>query len=349
VGPSTSGAANHIRLTETPPASIKDTDLANWVAANIGAAKSDAGPPWPAPTADAQGNNQTIYSLFIPPTMNVVDSSSSSGATMCSEGAGGYHDNVVINGKPVSYAVNFDCKGFTVADVEETAAHEYVEAATDPYPSFPGGNANPTQLGYVGFDEPHLSWDIYTGFQDEVGDACEFWGDVYYQETGSFPYWVQRVWSNKAALQGHHPCSPAPAGPYSGMTLFPAQESDITVDLTSVGDTKHTTKGFKAAVGKTATFEVGYFSDGAMSPWTITYDFPAQTQLTDNNGNAISNGAATVTIDRLSGQNGEKATVTVTPTAAGQLGFQIMAITWDPPAGKSNASPRYLPILIQNQ
>jgi hypothetical protein len=57
-----------------------------------------------------------------------------------------------------------------------------------------------------------------------------------------------------------------------------------------------------------------------------------------------------VSIDRTSGVNGEKAAVSVTPTVAGPLGFQLMAITWDNPVDAEAAlyAPHYLPILIVN-
>ena len=61
---------------------------------------------------------------------------------------------------PVAYSVTLECSSQTVPDLEETVAHEYVEAATDPYPST-------NTLAYVGFDPNHLSWDIYTGFADD--------------------------------------------------------------------------------------------------------------------------------------------------------------------------------------
>jgi hypothetical protein len=279
--------------------------------------------------------------------MSVTDPGS--GTSFCTEGAGGYHDNVIVDGKPVSYAVNLFCTGMSTTDVEETAAHEYAEAATDPYPSYPNTNANPTELGYVGFDANHLAWDVYTGFQDELGDACEFWGDSYYTLPSPFPYAVQRIWSNKGALAGHNPCSPVETGAYQGMTLFPNQESDISIDLTSQGGGIMPTKGFHALVNQSVTFQVGFFSDAAAAAWTIGYDFPTTTQLYDASGNPLGNGTATVSIDHGTGENGNKAYVTVTPTAAGPLGFQIMAITWDQPAASSPYLWRYLPILILNQ
>ena len=55
-----------------------------------------------------------------------------------------------------------------------------------------------------------------------------------------------------------------------------------------------------------------------------------------------------MTIDTTSGQNGDTATVTVTPTQKGPAGFHLIAITWDPPT--SNAfMPRYLPVLLVDQ
>src|SRR5208283_2795224 len=118
---------------------------------------------------------------------------------------------------------NLQCAPLSLPDVEETAAHETVEAATNPYPES-------TSLGYVGFDPDHLAWDLYTGFNDELADACQNWQDSYYQESGSFPYWVQRSWSNKSALAGHDPCVPAATGAYHGMTLFPSEQSTATIN-----------------------------------------------------------------------------------------------------------------------
>jgi hypothetical protein len=48
------------------------------------------------------------------------------------------------------------------------------------------------------------------------------------------------------------------------------------------------------------------------------------------------------------GQNGDQATVTVTPTMKGEGGFQVLAITWDAPSA-SGYLPRYLPILLVDE
>jgi hypothetical protein len=217
-----------------------------------------------------------------------------------------------------------------------------VEAATNPE-----SNAS-TPQGYTGFDPQHLAWDLYTGFNDELADACQNWQDSYYQETGSFPYWVQRSWSNAAALLGHDPCAPAASGTYYGVTFFPSQESMTTVNLTSLGGAPSATRGFNVSVGTPLTFQVGYFSDASMAPWTIAYDFPTTTQLFSETGNPIGNGAATVSIDKTSGQNGDMANVTVTVSARGEAGFHVMAITWDAPT-QSGFSPHYMPVVLVDQ
>jgi hypothetical protein len=351
VGAATSGASNHVRMTQ-PLGSLSYYDLQNFVIATVTAAEADGGapgaldggspnPPWPVPTKDTKGNVQTIYSLFIPSSATVTDPGS--GMSFCTEGGLGYHDAVQVNGVPVAYAVNLECPGEPDDGIEETAAHECVEAATNPY-------STTTNLGYVNFDTNHIAWDLYTGLlgSDELADACQNWQDSYFQETGSFPYWVQRSWSNASAMAGHDPCVPAPSTPYQGMTLFPSQESTVKLNLASIGAGMVNTLGFGVTVGQPTTFQVGFYSDASTGPWTITYDFPASTQLFSTSGAPIGNGKATVAIDQTSGQNGDKANVTVTVTTKGTAGFHVMAITWDPPT-MTGFLPHYLPLVLVDQ
>jgi len=343
VGPATSGPSNHVRMTRPLPASLSFKDVENLVIGAVQAAQSDGGvayigapdvgapnPPWPLPTLDANADPQTIYSLFIPASTRETDPS---GSSFCLQGGFGYHDFVAVGTTLVAFAVNGECAGQTVASLQEGATHEAIEAATNPLET----------MGYLGFDPDHAAWDIYTGYQDELGDACEYWEDSYYQESGSFPYWVQRSWSNTSALAGHDPCVPAPATPYQGMTLFPSQESTVRIDPSALGfgGKATNTKGFTATLGQPLTFQVGYFSDGSTAPWNIAYDFPADLPTT---GSSVSNGKATVTIDQTSGQNGDMANVTVTVTAKGTIGFHVMAITWGPTS--RDFLPHYLPVVI---
>ena len=367
VGPATSGSANHVHMVAPLPKTMSYYDLQNFVLLSLGGTLPDAGPPggtadagdadagdasaaanspWPAPTsADGGDGTPMLYALFIPASTAVIEPGS--GRAFCDLGGIGYHDSVNVDGKLVAYSVVLECASQTLGDLEESAAHEYTEAATNPYVE------TTNQLGYTGFDPSYLGWTLYTGdFGNEIADVCQSWADSYYQESPSFPYWVQRVWSNAHASAGHDPCVPAPSGAYHGMTLFPAQESSLSIDVTAAGMGLMTTRGFHAPVGQPVTFQVGFYSDAAADPWTIAYDFPSSIGLYDFFGKPIANGTATVTIDKTSGQNGEKATVTVTPSKAGQLGFQRMAITWDPPASDAHATgllPHYQPIILLNQ
>jgi hypothetical protein len=356
VGPATSGAANHVRMMRPLPASLSYTDLQNFVTAALTQAvsppdggapesgasdsgASDAGPPdpvWPAPTIDAKGVSQTIYSLFIPSSTAVTDPGT--GTSFCLEGATGYHASVAVGTTNLAYAVTLDCAPVSSASVEETAAHETIESATDPYE---GTGSD----GYHGYDANHLAWDLYTGYNDELADACENWQYAYTQLSGSFPYWVQLSWSNAAVLAGHDPCVPSPTGPHHGMTLFPKEETTVSPNLSVIGLGTQASLGFDVTIGQPIQFHVGFYSDAPAAPWAISYDFPATLPTFDTNFMPLGNGSGTVTLSQTQGQNGDEVTVTVKSTAKGEGGFQVMAITWDPPTG-SGFSPKYLPVLL---
>lgn len=357
VGAATSATANHVRMVRPLPATLSYTDLQNFVTAALtqalapadggtpdsggsDAGASDAGPPdpvWPAPTIGASGVAQTIYSLFIPSSTAVTDPGT--GVSFCTEGATGYHAYATVGTTDLAYAVNLECPSMSAVMVEQTAAHEMIESATDPYDG--SGFAD----GYHGYDANHLAWDLYTGYNDELADACQAWQYAYTQLTGSFPYGVQLSWSNAAARAGHDPCVPSPAGPYHGMTLFPSEETSVSANLSVVGLTTQTSRGFEVTIGKPIQFHVGFFSDAPTAAWTISYDFPATLATFDTNFNPLGNGSGTVMLSQTTGKNGDQATVTVTSTAKGEGGFQVMAITWDPPTG-SGFLPKYLPILL---
>lgn len=356
VGPATSGPSNHVRMTQPLPSTFSYTDMQGFVVAWVQAALADAGAPeagadagdagapdptWPAPTLDASGNDRTIYSLFVPASTDETDPGSHMG--FCVEGGFAYHDDVIVDGKPIAYAVTLECSSMTLPDLEESAAHEMVEAATDP------DSESSPPVGYIGFDTNHVAWDLYTGYNDELADACQNWQDSYIQQTGTFPYWVQSSWSNTAALAGHDPCVPHAAGPYHGMTVLPSQEATVPIDLASLGDTTtKQTQGFKVTVGQPLTFQIGYFSDAPTAPWTISYDFPTDLYFIET---TLGNGTATVAIDKKSGQNGDVANVTVTVKTKAPAGFHVLAITWDPPTGADAAMylPHYLPLVLVDQ
>jgi hypothetical protein len=321
VGPAISGAANHVSITTAAPASFADTDLDSMVEAN-------AGSSWPASTQN------TLYAVYLPPGSSLT----SGGQDLCAAGIGGYHDET--QNKNIVYAIMPHCSGFQTADVEISASHELNEAATDPHP---GSNA-----AYVGFDGNHLAFEFFNQFQDELGDACENFAEAT-DGTDFTPYTVQRQWSNKSAAAGSHWCLPKLNEPFYNTTFLPASSLDtINVDLSALGMGAGSvqSKGFKVALNGSRTFAIGYFSDEATNgPFTLDVQGlgAANPIAQDQNGNAINNGDAMVTIDKTSGVNGDTANVTMTPTSFSTLGVTFFYIRAVLPGSQQH---HYLPVLI---
>jgi hypothetical protein len=321
VGASTSGTSNHVSITTAAPSSFADSDLDSLVETN-------AGTSWPAPTAN------TLYAIYLPPGSTLT----SGGQDLCSQGVGGYHTE--SQNKNLVYAIMPHCSGFQTADVELSASHELNEASTDPHPG-----SNPA---YAGFDANHLAFEFFNSFQDELGDACESFVEA--TDAVDFtPYTVQRQWSNASAAAGSHWCLPALAEPFYNTTFLASSPLDtISVNTAPLGGSSGTvqTKGFKIAVGASRTFAIGYFSD-VPTNGAFTLDVQglgaSNPIAQDQNGNAINNGDATITIDKTSGQNGDTANVTVTPKSFSTLGVTFLYIRAQLPGAQQH---HYLPVLI---
>jgi hypothetical protein len=324
VGPAVSGMANHVHMTTAAPASLADSDLQGMVTTNAGTA-------WPAATP------QSIYAFFLPPGTSLqFGGGGGGGGDACMQGIGGYHDQVTVGGQTVAYAVVPSCTfgGNTPANEQSTMSmsHELIEAVTDPHPQ----DNNP---GYVGFDPNHFAFDYFQRFSSETGDACEFFRDSFYQQTEtSFSFWVQRTWSNKSGAAGHNPCVPAPAAPYFNVT--PLDLTTVNIDESQLGGPVNApTKGVHILGGQTATFQVGFYSDGPTSgPWTIK----AVSGNPAGGGNGSTN--LTASVDKSSGQNGEKAYVTVTVKTVGRLKGELLTIV-----SSLNGTDHYMPILVGSE
>jgi hypothetical protein len=303
VGAATGGG--HVSITTAPPTALSDQDLDTLVSTNV------ANGTWPANTPN------TLYAVYMPPNTGLLfgGAADAGGMDACAQGVGGYHEETQTGN--YVYAIMPQCQGFMAADVEVSASHELNEASTDPHPN--------TNLAYAGFDNDHLSYEFFNGFQDELGDACEgFYPWAYYTDSeAAFPYAVQRQWSNASAKAGHNPCVPVPSGPFYNVTGFPSEETTINVNLSSLGLGVNTvpSKGYKGTLNQPLTFHLGAFSDAPTSgPWNIASNVDMQFNFPDQNGNGINNGTATVTLDKTSVVNGDMITVTVTPTAWSSLG-----------------------------
>ena len=313
IGPAVSGASNHVRVSGTPPATMSARDISTFVATNAGTGG------WPAPTAN------TIYVLYMSSATKVL---SFGGADICSTPVGGYHSATRGSGRSVAYAVLPQCKGASGATTTTVAAsHELGEAAVDPFQNNPG---------WVHFDAPHLSWELFQQFNDENGDACEFYLDSAYLEgAADFPFNVQRQWSNVSAKAGKNPCVPTPSDVY--FNTAPLALEDVTADLSSVGlPSSVKSKGYHVAVGETKTFAVGLWSEAKRTPWNLKV-------FEGNPAFGAVPSTMTLSIDTVKGQNGQKALVTVKVNSATKYRAGIVTVE-----SYVFGQNHYMPILIGN-
>ncbi len=187
VGPAT---AQIITVTDTPQASMQDSDVQSWLVSKFG-----TDPSFPT----APGPND-VYIIYYPAGVTITLQGMASCSTF-----GGYHDETSFNGQPVAYAVLPRCSypGATDSEVATgSASHELIEAATDPYPM-----SNPAYT-IPDYADIFLVDALGGG---EIGDMCAQNPQAFTTFPG-FPYVVQRVWSNTQAAAGHDPCQPEPQG-----------------------------------------------------------------------------------------------------------------------------------------
>jgi hypothetical protein len=323
-------SAPPVHLSGPAPLMLGDADLQNMIKANAGIVDADAGadpdagdggaamPVWAAPT------DNTIYAFFLPPktSLDVPTQSGGSGGDACSQGIGGYHDQVTVGGVTTSYAVVALCNfrtGLTPYEQSTSSmSHEVIESATDPHPTdrFPG---------WTGFDPFHFAFDWYQNFQSELADACEFFADSQYEDKETAPpfdFFVQRSWSNQSGAAGHNPCVPAPSSAYFNVTPLDLTYVSVTLpaSLTSSGQPQvFTTRGVRILPGSTGTIEVGFYSDGATGPWTLSAN--------EGNGLNVQTSHLTVSLDKTQGQNGERAYATVRVNSVGPLNAELLTFT----------------------
>lgn len=183
-----SGTAELIEIGPAP-ASLSRADIVDRIKALI------AGGQVPRPAAAA---NQVLYLIYVPPAV-----ARGSGLT-----ARGYHEMLTLpDGVRAPIAVVPD-DGDGAAAMTMRAAHQLINAVTDPY--------IPPKDGYYA-DPPRT--DPWTLVRGELGDLCE--GEEPFIEDGfAFP----RVYSNRAAASSTPPCLPVlPGDSWSEVTAEPSQ------------------------------------------------------------------------------------------------------------------------------
>ena len=245
----------------------------------------------PAPAPDGT----QIYAVFLPTqtTLLQVD-----GSPFCSAG-GAYHDS---KGTSFAYAITPHCSQ-SFDEFALSATHELIEAATDPYPL--------VTPAWAGADLAHI------GDRGEVGDLCDYGGKIGGGGgIAMFGTTVERVFSNVRAAAGHDPCIPDLGVPYFGAA--PVVSDDVRVNDFVLGDLP--AKGALVKVGDSKTITVELFSDRKVAPWNVA----VQTVDLATFGPSTN---ITASLDRAKGENGEKLHLTVTRTAASQLGDKIQLVS----------------------
>jgi len=310
IGPTTSTAVDHVQITAAPPTMISRSQVQDLIMTNT------TNGSWPAPT------DSTLYLIYTAPTTTVLEN----GMSVCNRYSADQGE-LMNGGVHFTFGIVFGCSNF---NHQESATFVFADVATDPF-----SQSNPT---YQDYDADHLAWTFFTYFTHTIGQACQTDPPFTDAEAG-FQYTVARGWSNSSAQAGHNPCVPRPVLPYFNVTLFREQEDTINVDASSIGRGMLQTKGIRAQVGQPRIFQVGFFTD-APTPSPITISANVPTNLSAPFGQPTQmNGTATVDIDKTSGTNGEKAYVTVTPTAFNAMGVIYMEVSSAIGTGSHNTMP----------
>jgi hypothetical protein len=264
VGAGTHAAKYH--LGPTPTTVLEDTTVEALISGLITAGS--------IPQPPATGN-EFLYMIYIPPSVPL-------GASL-QGGFVGYHTSITVGGIEVPYALILD-DGSGIDNTEWTAAHELIEAATDPLFA-----PNPNGDGWYADKPLPDPWYMIEG---EIADLCD--GEATIHEG---PFTVQRTWSNAAIMAGKAPCVPyEPDDAWMSVSAEPATMPTI-------------------AAGGSATFTLTGWSTKEMPDWSLATTAADYSDLTDQDLNAqlsattINNGT-TVTLTlhapstATSGQNG---------------------------------------------
>jgi hypothetical protein len=274
----------HVVLQSSPEATITSDGTQALITGGIASGQ------FPAPTPD------TLYVLYYPSSSKLETSLADSlfhQGEQC-QTIGGFHAALPsaanpTGGGPIAYAIVFECPAgdrfaSTLDYVTFSAAHEIVEAATDPGAGETGtGFMLPDSSPWASFAAGGELADL--GQIDFLAQPAGATGYLRTASTSTGSYVVPRIWSNSAAKGGGDPNRPQVAGE----TYF-----NVAVEQ---GDSAPTLKK-----GDVATFKATAFSTAPMS-WdvsTVTYD-------------AIgSSPALSVAVSTTSVENGDPLSVTVT-------------------------------------
>lgn len=224
------------------PAAIMDSEIRDLLAAQL----DGNHPEWPAVS------DSNVYVFFYPLGTTIMGTPT---ATSCKEFVG-YHNELRTASASVIYAVIARCPQATQTDeidgITVAAAHELVEAATDPRVH--------SRPAWDLIDDDHYIWSIDPGA--ELADMCALEPQSYQRLVDG--YLVPRIWSNRSAAAGKDPCAPLMGGAY--YNAAPILSDTVQYDY---GTGKFPTKGMKIGLNQKKIVEVELFGDGSADPWTV--------------------------------------------------------------------------------
>lgn len=218
--------------------------------------------------------SNVLYMVFFPTHTTLTLQIGRQPASQSCREFGGYHSEVRATGLHVAYAALPNCgggsRGLSEFDTVTVAAtHEYIEAATDPFPL--------SQPAYNLPTDGSSAWPFLGG---ETGDLCAQGANAV-----EGMYAVTRVWSNRAAMRDLDPCIPAlSAAPYfnvspdEGDVEFVTPNSTFDVHLTGfssapVADFTVTIMQVGGSVRLTPTLDTTRFNNGVHG--TLSVRIPA--------------------------------------------------------------------------
>lgn len=222
------------------PPSMTNLDLRQWLISRFDGTHE-------FPVVDAPNS---VYTIFLEPHTVV----SAPWGRSCVDYRA-YHDEAVVSGKRIAFAVIARCPTVSAAELDsltQSISHEIVGATTDPFVGSHPAYALP--------DERGLGWALGVG--SEVTDLCASEPGAYDRLVGG--YSVARSWSNAAAVAGHDPCVPAMQGTY--FNAEPVLPTTMMLKYAGVG-TK--AKAVLVPKGESRTIEVHAFADGPIDEWTM--------------------------------------------------------------------------------
>lgn len=234
-----------------------------------------------------------FFVVFLDPGRQV----SLSRAMVTCRGVGGYHEGATLSdGSPAAFAVIPRCEDQEIDGLTRVVSHEVEEGVTDPYPGRLAAYAQPSTSA-----PPQGAWAVAYG-GGEIGDMCEHRSDAlsFDDEVG---YYVQRSWSNAAALAGADPCVPtAPGAVYFNAAL----DMPETVQIAAPGSLRPVKAyGVTIPPGGSRTVDVRLFSTGpTRGPWRVMA----------REASADGRSALAFSWNRSSGSNGDVLHLTITAT-----------------------------------